>query len=86
VLGSRDEADARQLAVSLAVICDATVAALEALIAAYAGPEVLADAAERYTERTGSSLVRHRAEAWGRRTGRPPAASAPSSFDDDIPF
>lgn len=89
VLGSRDEADARELAVSLAVICDATVAALEALVAAYAGPEVLAEAAERYSERTGSTLVRHRAEAWRRRAGRPPPtgpAGPAAAVDDDIPF
>jgi hypothetical protein len=83
VLGSRDEADARHFALSIAVVCNATVAALEALIAAYAGPDVLAEAAERYSERTNSSLVRHRAEAWRRRAGgRPPAPA----FDDHIPF
>ncbi|MGI8729293.1 MAG: hypothetical protein ACR2LK_04785 [Solirubrobacteraceae bacterium] len=87
VLGSRDENDARQLAVSLAVICDATVAALEALIAAYAGPEVLARAADGYSERTGSTLVRHRAEAWRCRVGGAPAVPARrSAFDEDIPF
>lgn len=83
VLGSRDEHDARQLAVSLAVICDATVAALEALAAAYVGPSPLAEAAERYSERTGSSLVRHRAEAW---RGAGPAPATPGSTWDDIPF
>jgi hypothetical protein len=88
VLGSNDATDARRLAVSLAVICDATVAALEALIAAYAGPGRLADAAERYSERTGSTLVRHRAEAWRRRTAGGPSTSmlTPPGADDDIPF
>jgi hypothetical protein len=84
VLGSRDETDARHLALALAVICDATVAALEALVAAYAGPQVLAEAAERYSERTGSMLVQQRAEAWYQRS-RGTARAAVRS-DDDIPF
>jgi hypothetical protein len=87
VLGSDDETDARRLAVSLAVICDATVAALEALIAAYIGPERLAEGAERYSERTNSSLVRHRAEAWRRRASGVPVLARPIAYmDDDIPF
>ncbi len=87
VLGSEDEVDARRLAVSLGVLCDATVAGLEALVAAYAGPAVVAKAARSYSERAGSELIQRRAADWD---GRAPArrASAPpaSVLDDDIPF
>jgi hypothetical protein len=84
VLGSRDEDDARQLAVALAVVCDATVAALEALIASYTGPATVAEAAEAYAARTRSTLVRTRAEAWRIRVG---AGREPTPLvADDIPF
>lgn len=66
VLGSRDQDDARRFAVALAVVCDATVGALEALIATYVGPMTLADAAVRYSERTRSTLVEGRAARWHR--------------------
>lgn len=83
VLGSRDEADARSLAVSLAVVCDATVAALEALIASYAGPRAVADVAIDYASRTRSTLVAGRADAWNRRAG---GIRVPVGSQDDIPF
>ena len=88
VLGSRDEYDARSLALSLAVVCDATVAALEALICVYAGPVVLAEAAEEYTRRTNSTLVARRAEVWRGRCPKPRAPVAPSMppADSDVPF
>lgn len=64
VLGSRDVDEARRLAIALAIVCDATVAALEALAVAYAGPEPIAQAASRYAARTGSELIAARAQAW----------------------
>lgn len=64
VLGSRDQADARRFALALALVCDATVAALESLISLYVGPQELAEAAVRYTDRTGSTLVGARAAHW----------------------
>ncbi len=87
VLGARDEREARRFAEALVLVCDATVAALEALIAAYAGPAALADAAERYTDRTDSNVVAARASAWReRRAPQAPRLRARAPAWDDIPF
>lgn len=69
ILGASDEVDARRFAQGLVLVTDSTVAALEALVAAYVGPRVVADVAARYAERTGSSFGRMRASAWRRRVG-----------------
>ena len=73
VLGAGDEIDARRLAQALVIVTDGTVAALEALSAAYVGPEVLANAAQAYATRTRSgpeSTVGRRAASWERRWQR----------------
>lgn len=48
VLGASHDLDARRLGVSLALVTDATVAVLEALIAAHVGSHRIWDMAERY--------------------------------------
>lgn len=84
VLGARDELEARRLADGLVVVCDGTVAMLEALSAAYAGPEVIWHAAHNYAERTESSLIGKRAGIWAARaSGSTVAATDPN---DGIPF
>jgi hypothetical protein len=64
VLGAATESDARQLAESLVLVTDATLAALEALIAAYVGPNALARTAELYARKSRCPNIAHRAESW----------------------
>jgi len=69
VLGAGDEIDARRLAQALVILTDGTVAALEALSAAYVGPEVFVNMAHAYATRTRSgreSTVGRRAASWDR--------------------
>lgn len=67
VLGAAGELDARRLGESLVIVTDATVAALEALMAAYLGPIPLAKATQAYLAKTqspaGSAMVK-RWESW----------------------
>lgn len=70
VLGAADELDARRLGQALVIVADATVAALEALACAYVGPNVLADMAHAYAQKTSSpptSAVGRRAASWAAR-------------------
>ncbi|MDX6587248.1 MAG: hypothetical protein QOI31_1721 [Solirubrobacterales bacterium] len=67
VLGPGSEVEARRLAEGLVLVCDATVAMLEAASAIYAGPELLERAAEAYAERTESSLIARRHALWAQR-------------------
>lgn len=68
VLGASGARDAAAFGQALVYATDGTVAAVEGLVAAYAGPEVLADAASAYAERTSSPTVARRAAMWeGRR-------------------
>ena len=70
VLGAGDEVEARRLAQALVILTDGTVAALEALTAAYVGPRLLADFSQAYAARTRSepaSAVGRRASAWQHR-------------------
>lgn len=80
VLGAAGPTDARRFAVSLSIFCDATVAAIEGAIAAYAGPHALATAAENYLPKIRSDrdqAVRQRAESWSKRAS--PSAPAPAA-------
>lgn len=73
VLGARDDTDARRLAQALVIVTDGTVAALEALAAAYVGPDLFATAAQAYADRTQSdpkSAVGRRASSWQQRQRR----------------
>lgn len=70
VLGAAGGTHAERFGASLTIVTDATVAALEGLIAAYAGPEVLADAAEDYRQRARSdpgSVLDRRHRSWTQR-------------------
>ena len=70
VLGAGDEVEARRLAQALVILTDGTVAALEALAAAYVGPRLLADISQAYAVRTRSgpaSAVGRRASSWQHR-------------------
>lgn len=77
VLGSGTEFEARRFAEGLVIVTNASLAALEGVMGAYLGPDLMADAAESYLRKTGGSTadvqVQHRAEAWRRR-----AAGLPS--------
>ncbi len=68
VLGAMTELDALRLGQSIAIVTDATVAALEALIAGYLGPRTLAELAHGYLGRIGagggSTALTVRAEYW----------------------
>lgn len=74
VLGAAHELDARRLGQALVIVADATVAALEALAAAYVGPDVFADMSAKYARQTASgpqAPVVLRASSWNdRRTTR----------------
>lgn len=79
ILGASGEVDARRFAQGLVLVTDASVAALEALVAAYVGPAVVSDVASRYAARTQSPLVQMRASAWrGRLSGRDLSGAARS--------
>jgi hypothetical protein len=71
VLGAMTEGDARRFAEALIILTNASLAALEGVMAAYVGPTALAEAAESYLRKSsGSSAavqVAHRAAAWRRR-------------------
>jgi hypothetical protein len=75
VLGASGEVDARRFAQGLVLVTDASVAALEALVAAYVGPGVVAEVAAGYSKRTRSDLVRARSSAWRRRLSGRDASS-----------
>jgi hypothetical protein len=60
VFGAVDEVDARRFGEALAIIADATVAALEGAMTAYVGLPVVADLARSYADRTGSAWARGR--------------------------
>lgn len=65
VLGAGD--DAWRLARALVTVTDGTVAAIEALVAAYVGPRQLADISQTYADRTQSdqmSAIDRRAASW----------------------
>lgn len=68
VLGAAGTQDARQLAESLMIVTDATVAALECLVATYRGRVIVARSAIKYADRVSASrgtVVARRSEAWG---------------------
>jgi len=71
VLGAADDSDARRFAESLHIVSDATVAALEVAISAYAGSAVIAEAAEAHARRkrrpSERSPIARRADEWGQR-------------------
>ena len=69
VLGAAGTRDAAAFAQALVYVTDATIASLEGLIEAYAGPEPLAAAAGAYAEQTSSAVVRRRARLWRSRAG-----------------
>lgn len=73
VLGALTELDALRLGRSLAIVTDATVAALEALIAAYVGPTALGGHTTSYhhkvADRGGGGILASRAKHWERRVG-----------------
>lgn len=68
VLGAMTQLDALRLGQSLAIVTDATIAALEAVIAGYLGPQALADLAAGYVRRVaggaGSTALTARANYW----------------------
>lgn len=68
VLGAAGTQDARQLAESLMIVTDATVAVLECLVATYRGRSLVARAAIKYADRisaSAQSVVGRRSHAWG---------------------
>ena len=70
VLGAVDALHARRFANALALVTDATVAALEAVMSAHVGPDVMATAAEAYRGRARSDpgeVLARRVESWRRR-------------------
>lgn len=71
VAGAPDEVEARRFAEALVIVTDATVAAIEAVIAATVGATLLADMTEELLHRSGippwSRIGRH-AAAWRART------------------
>ncbi len=70
VLGAAGELDARRFGQALVIVTDATVAALEALAATSAGPDLLADISDSYATRTRSTAdtaVGRRAASWENR-------------------
>lgn len=70
VLGAAGELDARRFGQALVIVADATVASLEALAAAHAGPDHLAELSAAYTTKTSSpaaSAVGRRAQSWDSR-------------------
>ncbi|MCW2982944.1 MAG: hypothetical protein JWR63_514 [Conexibacter sp.] len=71
VLGAAGVRDAATFAQSLAYVTDGTIAALEALMAAYAGPDAIADVATSYADRLHlGSAIHQRASVWQVRAGR----------------
>lgn len=75
VLGAAGELDARRLGEALVIVTDATVAALEAVMAAYVGPGIMAAIVSAYANRVSAgpaSAVSRRAASW---QGRVPAVS-----------
>jgi hypothetical protein len=72
VLGAAGPVDAQSFSESLALVSDATVAALDAATGAYTGPAAMADVGERYLARIRSDhhlAVVRRTEAWTQRSG-----------------
>jgi hypothetical protein len=71
VLGAAGELDARRLGQSLVIVTNASVAALEALTAAYVGPGALEAGVRAYAERTSAatdSAIGHRLASWESRS------------------
>jgi hypothetical protein len=67
VLGAAGEADARAFGESLALVTEASLMALECLVAGHVGAGPIAVAAMRYAERLGSGcgeLIERRTEVW----------------------
>jgi hypothetical protein len=70
VLGAAGMRDAATFAQSLAYVTDGTIAALEALMAAYVGPDVIANVATAYADRLHpGSTIHRRASVWQARAG-----------------
>jgi hypothetical protein len=72
VLGAAGPVDAQSFSESLALVSDATVAALDAATGAYTGPAAMADVGEHYLARIRSDhhlAVVRRTEAWTQRSG-----------------
>ena len=70
VLGAAGPVDARRFGEAFALVTDTTLAALEALVAAHAGPESVARAAALYYRRVRNdpnAVIQRRAAAWDRR-------------------
>ncbi len=68
VLGAAGGQDARRLAEALVIVTDATVMALECLVATYRGRSMLAQAAIKYADRISAepdTFVGRRSQAWG---------------------
>ena len=71
VVGAPDECDARRFAEALVIVADATVAAIEAVIAATVGVPLLADMTEELLDRSGIpmwSRLGHHAASFRART------------------
>jgi hypothetical protein len=69
VLGASSERHARRLGESLVIVTDATIAALEALMAAYIGPQKMFVATTKYADRSSAapgSAVANRVDSWRR--------------------
>ena len=67
VLGAAGVQDARRLAEALVIVTDATVAALECLVATYRGRSLVAQAAIKYADRLSAApgtLVARRSQSW----------------------
>jgi hypothetical protein len=70
VLGAAGDLDARRLGQALVIVVDATIAALEALAAAYAGANLFADMADAYRKKTSAtptSALGRRSLSWAAR-------------------
>ncbi len=79
VLGAASELDARRFGSALLIVTDSTLAALEAVVAASVGPDLVARLATGYAHRTDSApqgVMGCRAASWSKRAGR--QASRPS--------
>jgi hypothetical protein len=87
VLGASSERDARRFGESLVIVTDATVAAIEGLIAAYLGPAPLARAAELYARRTPAApTIAARNDSWSRRASLPQSGFAGNRRASEVPF
>jgi hypothetical protein len=74
VLGAADALHAQRFGSSLAILADATIAALEGVMAGYVGPELLLSAVRGYAKRARSDpgrVLQRREESWASRVRAP---------------